>query len=187
MCSPTQAAMSGLQMGSSYMAQKGAADMQEFRNEAATKSANAALRQDNEILIRRTQEEREAFAQSNFDRQRRAMEIKATANVAAGEAGVADGISTDRIMANVDRQSGEIGVRGKKSFESSLESIGDTYDKSVANMVSRIQGLPPVNQPNPLALAFSSFSPMVTDEMVAKSDAAINNWWDNAFNKGETA
>ena len=161
MCSPTQGAMAGAQLGTSYMAQQGAADMQEFRNKAATKSAKAALRQDQEILIRRTQEEREAFAQSNFDRQRRAMEIKATANVAAGEAGVGDSISTDRILSNIDRQSGEIGVRSKKSFESTLASIEDAGDKAVANMVNRIQGLPPVTQPNLLASALNVASPYV--------------------------
>ena len=150
--------MAGLQLGTSYMAQQGAADMQEFRNEAAEKSAKAALKQDQAILIRKTQEEREAFAQSNFDRQRRAMEIKSQANVAAGEAGVS-GISVDRIMSNIDRQSGEIGVRSNKSYQNRLASIEDASDKAVANMTARIQSLPPVTQPNLLATALNVATP----------------------------
>ena len=160
MCSPTQGAMAGAQLGTSYMAERGAAEMQEFRNKTATKSAKAALRQDQEILIRRTQEERENFAQSNFDRKRREMEIKATANVAAGEDGVG-GISVERVLSNVERQSGEVGVRSKKTFGRTLDSLEDASDKAISNMVSRIQGLPPVTQPNLLATALNVAAPYV--------------------------
>ena len=45
-----------------------------------------------------------------------AMELEAKANVAAGEAGVS-GISVDRITRDIGRQSGEVGVRTKKSYE----------------------------------------------------------------------
>ena len=180
MCSPTQGAMAGAQLGTSYMAQKGAADMQEFRNKAATKSAKAALRQDQEILLRKTQEEREAFAQSNFDRQRMAMEIQSQANVAAGEAGVS-GISVDRIQSNIDRQSGEIGVRSKKSYESTLASLEDTHDKAVANMVNRIQSLPPVTQPNLLATALNVASPYAKDASIA----GVDNFFNGLFEEGE--
>lgn len=158
--SPAMGIMMVGQLASSYLAQQNAADLQKIRNDAAEKSAKAALRQDQEILLRKTQEEREAFAQSNFDRQRMAMEIQSQANVAAGEAGVS-GISVDRIQSNIDRQSGEIGVRSKKSFESTLASLEDTHDKAVANMVNRIQGLPPVTQPNLLATAFNVATPYV--------------------------
>jgi len=180
MCSPTQGAMAGLQAGSSYMAQKGAADMQEFRNKAATKSAKAALKQDQKILLRKSQEEQEAYAQSNFDRKRRAMELEASANVAAGEAGVS-GISVDRIMSNIGRQEGEIGVRAKKTYESTLASLADANAQAVSRMVARIQGLPPVTQPNLLATALTAFEPMLTDEAVESSDAAINGWWEGTF------
>jgi len=162
------------------MAQKGAADMQEFRNKAATKSAKAALKQDQKILLRKSQEEQEAYAQSNFDRKRRAMELEASANVAAGEAGVS-GISVDRIMSNIGRQEGEIGVRAKKTYESTLASLADANAQAVSRMVARIQGLPPVTQPNLLATALTAFEPMLTDEAVESSDAAINGWWEGTF------
>lgn len=158
MCSPTQGAMAGLQAGSSYMAQKGAAEMQEFRNKAATKSAKAALKLDQSILLRKTQETSEAFAQSNFDRKRRAMELEATANVMAGEAGVS-GISVDAITREIGRQEGEIGVRAKKTYESTLAALEDSNTKAVSNMVARIQGLPPVTQPNLLATALNVAAP----------------------------
>ena len=158
--SPAMGMMMVGQLASSYLAQQNAADLQKIRNDAAEKSEKAALRQDQAILIRRTQEERENFAQSNFDRQRRAMEIKATANVAAGEAGVG-GIAVDRLLDNVDRQSGEVGVRSKKNFSRTLASLEDAGDKAVANMVNRIQGLPPVTQPNLLATAFNVATPYV--------------------------
>lgn len=176
MCSPTQGAMAGLQLGSSYMAQKGAADMQELRNAQAEKSAKAALELDQEILLRRTQQEREAYAQSNFDLQRRAMELEATANVSAGEAGVS-GISVEAVASNIRRQAGEVKTRSKKSYENRLDSLEDSHTKSVQNMVARIQGLPPVTQPNLLATALSVGSQYITSDNIDSSNA----WFSETF------
>ena len=160
MCSPTQAALSGLQLGSSYMAQKGQADMQELSNEFAEDSAKLAFQTDKNILIRRRQEEGEAFAQSNFDRQRMAMELEAQANVAAGEAGVS-GISVDRITRDIGRQSGEVGQRAKKSYENRLAAVDDQQTRAVNTMVGRMANLPPVVQPNLLAMAITTAAPYV--------------------------
>jgi len=173
MCSPTQGAMAGLQLGSSYMAQKGQAEMQELSNEAARESAQLAYQTDKNILIRRRQEEGEAFAQSNFDRQRRAMELEAQANVAAGEAGVS-GISVDRITRDIARQSGEVGQRAKKSYENRLAAIDDQQARAINTMMGRMANLPPVLQPNLLATALNVGSQYITDEMIAKADAWID-------------
>ena len=116
MCDPVTASatMMGLQFGSSVGAAQGQAKLQELSNEFASKSAQDAFQVDKNILIRRKQEEGEAFAQATFDRQRNAMELEAKANVSAGEAGVS-GISVDRITRDIGRQSGEIGQRQQKS------------------------------------------------------------------------
>lgn len=160
MCSPTQGGMAGLQLGSSYMAQKGAADMQKFRNEQAEASAKEALKIDQAILIRRSQEEGEAFAQSNFDRQRQAMELEAQANVAAGEAGVS-GVSVDNITRDIKRQAGSASQRAKKTYENRLAALEDSHTKAVSTMVSRLNSLPPVTRPNLLATALNTATPYV--------------------------
>ena len=159
MCSPTQAAMA-LQLGTSYGAQEGQARMQALSNEAARESAQLAYQTDKNILIRRRQEEGEAFAQSNFDRQRMAMELQAQANVSAGEAGVS-GVSVDRITRDIDRQSGEVGQRMKKSYESRLASIDDQQSRAINTMMGRMANLPPVMQPNLLATAIGVAAPYV--------------------------
>ena len=160
MCSPEQGAMAGLQLGSSFMAQQGAADLQERQNRAATRGALQALETDREIVKRGIEEAREAKGQSDFDRKRQAMEVQASVNVSAAEGG-AEGVSVDRIRNNISRQEGEVSVRSGKTYKSSLAAVGDRYDKSVANMVSRIQGLPPVVKPNLLASAISVAAPFV--------------------------
>lgn len=160
MCSPIQAAMAGLQFGTSIGAQEGQARLLELSNQAATESAQQAYQLDRSILLRRKQEEGQAFAQSNFDRQRLAMEAEAQANLAAGEAGVS-GVSVDRITKDIARQSGEIGQRAKNTFENKNAALQDSQTKSLNNMVARMTGLPPVVQPNLLATAITTTAPYV--------------------------
>jgi len=181
MCSPTQAAMAGLQLGTSYGAQEGQAQLQELSNEFARESAQDAFQVDKNILIRRKQEEGEAFAQANFDRQRNAMELEAKANVSAGEAGVS-GISVDRLTRDIGRQSGEIGQRMKKSYENRLASIEDSQTKAISTMTARMANLPPVIQPNLLATAITTAAPYVANA----DTSALDNWINNLFaGKGE--
>ena len=179
--SPTMGIMMGGQFLSGILSQQNAASMQKIRNDAAEKAAKAALRQDQKILLRKSQEEQEAYAQSNFDRKRRAMELEASANVAAGEAGVS-GISVDRIMSNIGRQEGEIGVRAKKTYEGKLASIEDSHTKAVNNMIARMNSLPPVVQPNLLATAINVASPYLADADTSKVDA----WFADLFNDGSS-
>ena len=161
MCDPvTASVMMGLQFGSSVGAAQGQAKLQELSNEFASKSAQDAFQVDKNILIRRKQEEGEAFAQATFDRQRNAMELEAKANVSAGEAGVS-GISVDRITRDIGRQSGEIGQRQQKSYENRLLGIQDAETKAISTMTARMANLPPVTQPNLLALALDSAAPYV--------------------------
>ena len=168
--------MMAAQLASSYLGQQSATELQQIRNDALEKSAQRALKIDQGILLRRTQQEREAYAQSNFDLQRRAMELEATANVSAGEAGVS-GISVEALTSNIRRQAGEVGVRSKKSYENRLDSLEDSHTKSVQNMVARIQGLPPVTQPNLLAIALNVGSQYITADNIASADA----WFDDTF------
>lgn len=182
MCSPTQAAMAGLQLGTSYGAQEGQARLQGLSNEAAKESAQLAYQTDKNILIRRRQEEGEAFAQSNFDRKRMAMELEAKANVAAGEAGVS-GISVDRITRDIDRQSGEVGQRAKKSYENRLAAIDDQQTRAINTMMGRMANLPPVVQPNLLATAISVASPYVAQADTTK----VDSWIEGLFDNGGTA
>ena len=86
--SPFSAAMSGLQFGAQYAAARNQTKMMELQNKYARESALAAINLDREILIRRSNEEARAYVQSGMDLQRRSMEAEASANVAAGEAGV---------------------------------------------------------------------------------------------------
>ena len=176
MCSPTQGAMSGLQLGSSYMAAKGQAEMQELSNEFAEDSAKLAYQTDKNILIRRRQEEGEAFAQANFDRQRRAMELQAQANVSAGEAGVS-GISVDRITRDIDRQSGEVGQRAKKSYENRLAAVDDQQTRAINTMMGRMANLPPVVQPNLLATAITTAAPYVASADTSALDQKITDFF----------
>ena len=160
MCSPTQAAMAGLQLGTSYGAQEGQARLQELSNEFASQSAQDAFQTNKDILIRRKQEEGEAFAQANFDIQRNAMELQAKANVAAGEAGVS-GISVDRITKDIGRQSGQVKQRMKKSYENRLAAIQDSETKAISTLTARMANMPIVQQPNLLAIALQTAAPYI--------------------------
>ncbi len=152
--------MAGAQFGSSLLAQKGQADLQEAANEAAKESAKEAQQVNNSILLRRRQEEADAFAQTNFDRQRRAMELQAQANVSAGEAGVS-GISVDRITRDIERQSGEVAQRTRRSFENRLAALDDQQTKSISAMRARMANLPPIVQPNLLATAMNATAGLI--------------------------
>jgi len=101
--------------------------------------------------------------------------------VAAGEAGVS-GISVDRVMSNIGRQEGEIGVRAKKTYEGKLASIEDSHTKAVNNMIARMNSLPPVVQPNLLATAINVASPYLADADTSKVDA----WFADLFNDGSS-
>jgi len=152
--------MMGGQLISSVLAQQSQYRLQQTQNRINRKAALASLEGDQAILLRNMQEESEAFAQSNFDRQRRAMELEATANVMAGEAGVS-GISVDAITREIGRQEGEVGVRTKKTYENRLKSIEDSHTKLVSNMVARMNNLPPATEPNILATALNVTAPYV--------------------------
>lgn len=170
-------AMAGLQFGSQLAAGYGQYQMQKMQNEIAKESALAAINLDREILIRRTNEEARAFVQSGMDLQRRAMEAEASANVAAGEAGVA-GISVDRIKNNIRRQASTIKTRQKQSFDSRMDAIDDQFTKAAQGMVARMQGLTPPTEPNLLAMAAHSFGPMLADSDVASD---FDAWWGEKF------
>lgn len=170
-------AMAGLQFGSQLAAGYGQYQMQKFQNEAARESALAAINLDREILIRRSNEEARAYVQSGMDLQRRSMEAEASANVAAGEAGVS-GISVDRIKNNIRRQESTIKTRQKQSFDSRMDAIDDQFTKAAQGMVARMQGLTPPAQPNLLAMAAQSFGPMLADSDMAGD---FDSWWGSKF------
>ena len=170
-------AMAGLQFGAQLGAGYSAYKMQELQNQYAKESALAAINLDREILIRRSNEEARAYVQSGMDLQRRSMEAEATANVAAGEAGVS-GISVDRIKNNIRSQEGTIKSRQKQSFDSRMANIDDQFTKAAQGMVARMQGLTPPAQPNLIAMAAQSFGPMLADSGVSDS---FDSWWGSKF------
>lgn len=170
-------AMVGMQIGSQLAAGYGQYKLQKLQNKYAKESALAAINLDREILIRRSTEEARAYSQANIDLQRRSMEAEASANVAAGEAGVS-GISVDRIKNNIKRQEGQISVRQKQSFDSRMDSIDDQFTKAAQGMVARMQGLPPPTMPNLVATVAQAVGPMVADsDMATDFDA----WWGSKF------
>ena len=180
--SPFSAAMSGLQFGSQLGAARNQTKMMELQNQFARENALAALQLDHDILIRRSGEEARAYTQASMDRQRRAMEVEAQANVAAGEAGVA-GISVERIQRNIRRQESTIATRQKQSFDSRMDAIDDQFSKAAAGMVARMQSLTPPSQPNLLAIASKSFGSFLEGGELAQS---FDDWWGGLFPKGES-
>jgi len=175
--SPFAAGMAGLQFGSQIAAARNQYEMQKLQNQYARESALAAINLDREILIRRSNEEARAYVQSGMDLQRRSMEAEASANVAAGEAGVS-GISVDRIKNNIRRQESTIKTRQKQSFDSRMDTIDDQFAKAAAGMVARMKGLTPPAQPNLLAMAAQSFAPLLEGSDMAKS---FDSWWGSKF------
>ena len=170
-------AMAGLQFGSQLGAGYSAYQMQKLQNKYATEAAQESYDFTQDLLIKRTEEEARAFSQSSVDRQRRAMELEAQANVAAGEAGIA-GISVDAIQRNIKRQEGQVELRQKQSFESRMDAIEAQNQQALSTMVARMQGLTPPTQPNILAMAASSAAPFMMDSGVADS---FDSWWGEKF------
>jgi hypothetical protein len=170
-------AMAGLQFGSQLGAGYSAYQMQKLQNKYATEAAQESYDFTQDLLIKRTGEEARAFSQANVDRQRRAMELEAQANVAAGEAGIA-GISVDAIQRNIKRQEGQVELRQKQSFESRMDAIEAQNQQALSTMVARMQGLTPPTQPNILAMAASSAAPFMMDSGVADS---FDSWWGEKF------
>ena len=147
MCTPSLAISAGLQIGGQYAAQQSQARMTRMRNAAAATAAKSALELDQDILLRQAGEQRTKFTQAGFDAAVRAREIAAQARVQAGEAGVA-GRSVEAQQRKIAAQEGRMAVRAQKSFDSVMQSIQDSNNKAISNMVSRLNNLPAVNTPN---------------------------------------
>ncbi len=169
--------MGGMQFGSQLGAAYGAYNMQKLQNKYATKAAQESYAFTQDLLIKRTEEESRAYTQSVNDRQLRAMELEAQANVAAGEAGVS-GISVERIHNNIKRQEGQIAIRQKQSFNSRMDAIEAQNAQALSTMVARMQSLTPPSQPNILAMALESAAPFVTDSEMATN---FDKWWEGLF------
>lgn len=171
-------AMAGLQFGSQLAAGYGQYQMQKFQNKYASEAAQESYAFTQDLLIKRTEEEARAYTQSINDRQLRAMELEAQANVAAGEAGVS-GISVERIHNNIKRQEGQIAIRQKQSFNSRMDAIDAQNQQALSSMVARMQSLTPPSEPNILAMALESASPFVMDSKMAGD---FDTWYEGLFN-----
>ena len=170
-------AMAGLQFGSQLGAAYGQYNIQKLQNRLASEAAQESYAFTQDLLIRRSEEEARAYSQSKVDLQRRAMEAEASANVAAGEAGVS-GISVEAIQRNISRQADKIALRQKQSYQSRQASIDDQNTQALNQMVARMQGLPPATQPNILAMATKSFAPLLVDSDMAND---FDSWWGEKF------
>lgn len=169
-------AMMGLQFGSQLGAAQGNYEMTKLQNEMRTESAKEAMNLDREILIRRRKEESRAYVQSNIDLQRRALEAESRANVSMGEAGI-EGLSVDNVKAAIRRQEGQTRQRQKETYDSKMQTIDDSHERSLQTMLARMQGLTPPAQPNLLAIASQSFAPAIDSDMADSFD----NWFEETF------
>jgi hypothetical protein len=173
-------AFAGAMMGMNCGSQLGAASsnyaMTKLQNEMRTESAKDAMDLDREILIRRRKEESRAYVQSNIDLQRRALEAESRANVSMGEAGI-EGLSVDNVKSAIRRQEGQTRQRSKETFDSKLDTIDDSFERSLQAMLARMQGLTPPAQPNLLAIASQSFAPAIDSKMADSFDG----WFDKTF------
>lgn len=166
-------AMAGMQFGAQLAAGYNAYEMQKLQNEYAREDALAAIQLDQELIIRRSNEEGRAYTQQNLDLQRRAMEAEATANVQIAEAGI-DGITVDRLINNLKRQEAKISVRQKQTYESKQQALDDQFTRAAQTMVARMQGLTPPTEPNLMAITAQSFGPMLAD---SKAATEFDEWW----------
>ena len=77
----------------------------------------------------------------------------------------------------IRRQEGQTRQRSKETFDSKMDTIDDSFERSLQTMLARMQGLTPPAQPNLLAIATQSFAPAI-DTGVAKS---FDGWFDETF------
>lgn len=171
------AAMMGMNFGSQLGAAEGNYEMQKLQNEMRTESAKEAMQLDKEILIRRKKEESRAYVQSNVDLQRRALEAESRANVSMGEAGI-EGLSVDNVKSAIRRQEGQTRQRQKETFDSKMDTIDDSFTRSLQTMLARMQGLTPPAQPNLLAIATQSLAPMADNTKMVN---AFDTWFEETF------
>lgn len=173
MCSPTAAISGGLQLGAGLSKSQSDARMLGIRNEALTDSAQSALDLDQSILLRTATEKGDQYSQRSFDIAMKARELASEAIVMAGEGNVG-GNTVKAQQRNIKFQEGQVSVRSQKSYESVMQTIRDSNLKAVNNMVSRMNGLPPVSTPGLLQTALNVGAGQMTGTAADKFDTWFN-------------
>jgi len=173
MCSPSAALMGSMQLATSMSAQESQYRMSGIQRGATTSIANDALATDQAILLRKAEEAKTAKVQALLDSNMQAKEMKAIANVQAGESYVS-GVSVEAIRDNISRQQGTATVRTDNDYDSLMSTIKDNHDKSLMNFRARMMNLPIVSSPNLLATALNIGAKNVPDSAMEKYDALFD-------------
>lgn len=155
MCEPTTIAI--MTVGSalvSYEGQRQMAKQQKNMNARNYAAAVATHDRDQARLDRRQEEELVAYSQANFDVALDAKKARATEVVSQGESGISVGsISALDLVNDIDMQASSVLVRNEITQKNKLAALNDDRDKVYANMESRINNLPIVQNPSFLGTA----------------------------------
>ncbi|QIO59223.1 virion core protein, T7 gp14 family [Rhizobium leguminosarum] len=143
MCDPLSMlgfTVGALQQGLSYQAEKSAAEDQNrlYRENAAR--ANQTARDQMFQTQQRMLQEQEKGAAEKMDTVREAREAKATATVAAGEAGVS-GLSVDALLAEFDGRAAAANDRTDQNTEWTLSQLNNEMKGIRANAEDRINSV----------------------------------------------
>lgn len=143
MCDPISMAtmaIGTIQAGVSYQAEKAGAAQQNayYRQNAA--NANQAARDEQFALNQRKTQEQEAAAAEKLDIMKEHRAAKASAQVAAGEAGVA-GVSVDALMRDIMGQQSAATDRVDQQTEWSLNQLNDEMRAIHTRNKDRINGV----------------------------------------------
>ena len=155
MCEPTTIAI--MTIGSALASYEGQRKLAKQQDNMNARNYNAAVKThdaDQARLDRRQEEELVAYSQAQFDVALDAKKAKATEIVSQGESGVSVGsISALDLVNDIEMQASGVIVRNEITQKNKLAALNDDRDKVYANMESRINNLPIVQQPNFLGTA----------------------------------
>jgi hypothetical protein len=156
MCDPLSMAVTSFTIGAaqqvmSYGAAKNnAAQQTAFYEQNRRNAIMSASLEQQQLDLRRTQEEAKASEES-FDAMLEIRKRKATAEVAAGEAGIT-GLSVDGLLRDFDVAAGRTSDRIQANTEMTTQQLSLEKQGVRARMNDRINSVRPGTQPSGLAL-----------------------------------
>jgi hypothetical protein len=144
---PVIAAIGSAAVG--YFAADDAADQQNAYYDANRKAAISAAGDRYAALNNKTLQERASASQELFEKQIDALRTRATATVAAGEAGVT-GLSVDALQQDLLAQQGRQMQAIQHNFEIKRQSNEDEAIATYHNTVGRINSVRQASKPSPI-------------------------------------
>jgi hypothetical protein len=127
----------------------------------------------------RAGQEAQAASEAVVERNRQAMMQAATANVAAGEAGVT-GISVDRIMGNILGMAGRDNATTMQNLRWTQQQLARENVAHRATAINRINSVTPGIKPNALATAFQIGAAGLnayTGYTQRTGNTPVEDWW----------